>query len=114
MITHSGAYRPPKRQELFLKGPVPKWWLQEAGRLGKAALAVGLELWFQNGLTKRNPVKLSNQMIVNWGLTRHSKYRALKQLELAGLVRVRNQGNQSPEVLIIMDRDAPRESQRDE
>ena len=92
------------RTERFLKGPVPLWWLQKASSLGKGPLAVGLALWFQHGLTRKNPVRLSNMVVVPWGVSRYAKYRALGKLEATGLVRVENKGNQSPEVEIVTER----------
>lgn len=96
----------PKRPvtERFLKGPVPLWWLQKAGVLGRAPVVVGLVLWFQYGLTGRNPVKLSNVALQPWEISRYAKYRALRRLEDAGLVNVERKGSQSPDIELVTKR----------
>jgi hypothetical protein len=40
----------------------------------------------------KNPVRLSNQYLRSVGVTRHSKTRALRQLEAAGVIRVMSSG----------------------
>jgi hypothetical protein len=95
--------KPPRHRpgEKFLKGPVPLNWLATAGRLSGKALHVGVELWFQAGLTQSRRIKLSMAHLAKYGVTRHSAYRALKQLEVAHLISVeRQQGRLSIVVLI--------------
>ena len=84
----------------FLCGPIPLNWLTRAAKLSGKALAVGLALWFRRGLTKTNSVT-ANQSLMSWfGVSRHAKYRALKSLEQAGLVRLQPRSGKGPMVLI--------------
>lgn len=110
--THSQSSGSAK-SDPFLKGPIPLWWLQGAARLGKRPLVVGLALWFQLGVTKRNPVILSNVAVRRWGMDRYGKYRALRALEKAGLVAVENRGYQSASVKVLTTRRARRSNLAD-
>ena len=96
----------PKRRRvhgLFLRGPVPLAWLNAAGRLrGKAPLLLGLKLWHLCG---RNYNKLtfsiSNVAAEQAGISRYAKYRALSELEKAGLIEVHRSGKRSVSVTLL-------------
>lgn len=72
----------------FLKGPIPGEWLQIASSLPGRALHVGLALWFQSGLTKSRDVRVSSRTRQKFSTPADAYRRGLRQLELAGLVRV--------------------------
>ena len=77
-----------RRQGKFLKGPIPLDWLQCAGQLSGKALHVGIVLWFLSGVQKSLEVKFSYSLATEFGLKRHSAYRALKALEQRGLIKI--------------------------
>jgi hypothetical protein len=96
----------PKAGTKFLKGPIPVDWLQSASRLPGKTTQVAIALWFQAGLTKCAIVRLSMKRLSEFGVKRHSAYRALEKLETGGLVSVeRHQGRLSIVTLL----DAPGE-----
>ncbi len=87
--------------ERFLKGPVPCAWLQRAARLPGKPLHVGIALYQRAGMEKSDTVKLSNGVLEDWGIDRYAKRRALKDLEIAGLVSVKRRHGRSPVVTIL-------------
>jgi DNA-binding MarR family transcriptional regulator len=99
-----GRYTAPKRKatpEPFLRGPIPADWLKAAGQLPGKALHVGLVAWYVAGLrSKRDDLPVSSERAAQFGVTRQSKYRALRALERAGLVSVKRNGNRAPAVTI--------------
>ena len=92
-----------KRGELFLKGPIPRSWLQTAGRLPGEALHVGIELWYYAGLKKSRTVKLNLSRMGESGIGRDSARRGLYQLEQGKLVTVRRHPGRNPIVSILVD-----------
>jgi DNA-binding transcriptional ArsR family regulator len=86
----------------FLKGPIPLLWLTVAATLaGKGPLAVGLAAWFESGRRKSKEVRLTTAILKRFGVNRKTKYRALKSLEGAGLIRVRREPRKNPVVTIL-------------
>ncbi len=91
----------PGRTKRFLKGPVPLGWLLAAGQLPGKALHIGVALWHQVGLCGGSrTVKLRWKLMGEFGVTRHSGYRALKALEAAGLISVVRHPGRSPVVTV--------------
>ena len=78
----------PRAGGRFLKGPVPWPWLQRAMQLPGKALAVGLMLWLQHGLTGRRTVHFCLAHAVADGIPTTTARRAIRELERAGLGRV--------------------------
>ena len=74
----------------FLKGPVPMVWLRRAMSLpSRAALLVGLALWFRVGCDKRKTaLMVGARLRKSFGLNRQAYYRGVDDLEAAGLVTV--------------------------
>ena len=85
----------------FLKGPIPIHWLVSARKVSPTALTVGLVLWHLSGLEKNKTFKVTNRILKMWGLNRFVKYRGLKKLEKAGLIKVKRQNKTSPVVTIL-------------
>ena len=94
------APTPQFRKGKFLRGPVPLAWLRRAAELRGKALAVGLALWFLRGVLKRRTVRLTGRTLRRFGIGRKPGYLGLKNLEAAGLARVRRQAGRSPVVTI--------------
>src|SRR5262249_6109732 len=91
---------PPPRRGKFLRGPVPLPWLRRAAEHSGQALAVGLALWSLRGVLNRRTVRLTRRTLGRLGIGRKPGYLGLKNLEAAGLVRVRRQAGRSPVVTI--------------
>ncbi len=84
------------RTKRFLKGPIPLNWLGKAANQSGKALHVGIALWFLSGLKRSREIALSQSTLSLLGVTRHSGYRGLAELEKAGLVSVvRHPGRKS-------------------
>jgi hypothetical protein len=80
---------------------VPLLWLQHAARLPGKALQVGIALWFRRGIEGNVSIKLSNALLRVFGVDRHAKGRALRQLESHGLIAVSRRPGSSPAVTIL-------------
>ncbi len=99
--------RPRWRQKgMFVKGPLPWYWLVAAARLPGQCLDVGLVLFLLHGLKRGNELVLGRRFLLEMGISRYASYRALGRLEEAGLVSVRRQRGRSPRVTLILDRGA--------
>jgi hypothetical protein len=85
------AARPARRRdETFLAGGAPMWWLARANALGKAALATGLSLWFAYGLRRSHPgpITLNAAVRKQMRLSNDQASRGLHDLVQEGLVVV--------------------------
>src|SRR4051812_6814375 len=85
---------PPNGDRRFVRGPVPLPWLVKAGQTKGKALALGVYLWFYNGVKKTNEFDINLSRIASiFNTSRRSMQRALQLLEQKGLVVVvRSQG----------------------
>jgi hypothetical protein len=89
-------------QGLFIKGPVPMPWLKQAYEQGGPALYLGNCLWLLRGMRKSDTFVVSNVFLQEHGIKPDAKWRALRKLERAGLVRVERRGKRSPMVTIVL------------
>ena len=86
----------------FIKFP---WaWMDQlrattSGSTYRLALMLAYEHWRKGG----RPIVLSNIAAEKGGLSRHSKWRALKELENLGLVVLEKQPRKSPTIRLIVD-----------
>jgi DNA-binding transcriptional ArsR family regulator len=88
----------------FLSGPIPMSWLGRAcGLSSQKVLAVALAIWFVSGLRKsREGLLLTRRILHRFCVTeRSTKYRALKALEKAGLIRVERRPRRNPFITIL-------------
>jgi hypothetical protein len=92
---------PSIRPDLFLKGPIPLTWLALAATLPGKALAIGMLIWFLQGVQKRRTVKLAPSWLRRFSIERQAAYRALKALEHARLITVARKRGESPMVTIV-------------
>jgi hypothetical protein len=78
-------------------------WLEKAGKSrGKAPLAVALAIRFASGRKDNvRSVRLPNPLVAKLGVSRKSKYAALKVLQTAGLIHVNQEPKKAPMVTII-------------
>ena len=86
----------------FIKGPVDFAWLSSAQKLGVTALWLGTCLWFLRGLKGSDSFLVSNMVAQEWGLLPDAKSRALRKLEMAGLITVERRGKRSPRVTLVL------------
>jgi hypothetical protein len=95
--------RPPHHQpgEHFLKGPIPKRWLERAAQAPGRALHVAVAVWFQAGIKKRREIRLGLAQLSDFGLNRFAASRGLTALERADLVSVVRHPGRQPIVTIL-------------
>jgi hypothetical protein len=95
----------PKHQShLFIRGPIPVWWIQLASNeCGPSAVIVGMLLFFWMGL-RRKPALISKPEIEKWGITRNTRDKAVKELCLAQLITITKKGKRSIPVLDLESR----------
>jgi hypothetical protein len=94
--------RPPRcrSRDRFLKGPIPWPWLQRAMVLPGKALAVGLMLWLQRGLTGRRTVLFCLTRAAADGIPTTTARRAIRELAAAGLVTIQRRPGRGLEVTL--------------
>jgi hypothetical protein len=90
----------PRTPDRFLKGPVPWPWLQRAMTLPGKALAVGLMLWLQRGMTSRRTILFCLARAATDGIPTTTARRAMRELEVAGLVTVHRRPGRGLEVTV--------------
>jgi hypothetical protein len=102
------ARRPPTDDVRFLRGPIPLAWLTAAGRLPTRALHVAVALAFLSGVERtRVGLKVPPKLLTEFGLNRFARYRALNDLERAGLITiVQRAPGRCPVVTLCMDEPA--------
>jgi hypothetical protein len=88
-----------KRREQFVM--VPFSWIEKldgaTGQTYRVALLLLHEHWRRRG----QPIRVNNCMVVNVGISRQSKWRALSELERHGLITVERRPRKSPVVRVL-------------
>lgn len=102
LTTQDAAGVPRNIRGRFLRGPVPLDWLEQAAKLPGRALHAGVALWFLNGFQQAGTVKARPSVFRDFGLDRHASYRALHQLEKAGLVCLVRKKGAAPLVTLLV------------
>jgi hypothetical protein len=85
----------------FLRGPIPWPWLLKAMALPGQALAVGLVLWREVGMTNSRTVSVNHARFGKCGITPRVSRFALENLEHAGLIAVQRPPGRNLEVTIL-------------
>lgn len=95
--------RIPRHQgnEKFLKGPIPLNWISKAIQLSGSVWPVSTAIWYLVGLTHSPTVKLTQATLNLFGISRYSKYRALDELETAGLICVISKRGKNPLITVL-------------
>ena len=99
-LASSGKSKTRRKKEHFIYR-VPVNWAAAATKLHGKCLAVGLALWFKFGVEKKRQVKVTRTLLQKFGVNRHAGWRAINQLEAAGLVTVDRGRGRSSLVTII-------------
>jgi hypothetical protein len=90
-----------KRREQFVM--VPFSWIDRLKGASGQTYRVALTLLYLDWKAKGDPVKLANGMLAIDGVSRHSKWRALVDLERLGLITVERRPGKSPLVRLIQE-----------
>jgi hypothetical protein len=99
--TNVTAKRRPRTYKRFLKGPIPEAWLIRAMVLPGKALAVGLLLWLEHGITGRWTVRFCQDRYAARGISWRTAHRGIKELEQAGLIEVSSRPGSGLDVTIL-------------
>jgi hypothetical protein len=86
-----------KRRQQFVM--VPMWWYEKLANpvpACRATCLIAMHLLHLDWKNLEKPFKLANGMLEYDGISRFSKYRALKDLERRGLISVDWRGKKSP------------------
>jgi len=79
---------------------VPIWWVEQAAKATNTPRAFVLVwLLYLAWKTKSNTFPLTNVQLR--GVHRNTKYKMLRELEAAGLIQVRREGNKAPIVTLL-------------
>ncbi len=87
-LTEKRITKKQRQRGRFIKGPIPLSWIHKASILPGKALHVGMLIWHLVGLENSKTVKVKPTLCTQSGISRHSKYRALKALAASGLIRI--------------------------
>jgi hypothetical protein len=91
----SGQMEEVQQSVLFLKGPIPLWWLTRVAALPGKALALGVALWWLYGMS-RGAIKLTSKALGAMSVSRDAASDGLRRLEVDGLVSIqREKGRRS-------------------
>lgn len=90
--------------ERFVKGPIPLDWLKAAASCGQRGEAVSLLMWYQAGLTRSNPVKLTPKVLGELKVHPKTARRILRRMQEVGLVNVEFRRGSSPVVTLLAQR----------
>ena len=83
---------------------IPLELYKQITQLGFSTTVLFTFLWFQHKLQKTNDIKVTNQKIAEFNINRSTKCRALKKLEAAGFIKIKNQKRgSSVEVTLIIE-----------
>ena len=90
-----------KRREQFIM--VPCAWIEKLAKSRSAnTYRVALNLLYLHWKDNGDPIKLANGMLAMSGVTRFSKWRALRQLERAGLIKIERRPRRSPVIVVVL------------
>lgn len=90
---------------LFIKGPIPLPWVELAAQLPGKALALGIGLWWLQGMVRDAEVKLTKRLLQSFNISRDAAADGLTRLEKAGLVQVKRAPGKRPWVRIVKELD---------
>ena len=90
-----------RKQELFLKGPIPLPWLSAAAALPGKALNVALAIRWVSDISKAAEIHVTKVALHHFGLSEDAYRDGLKRLEQAGLVAVVRKAGQRARVRLL-------------
>ena len=97
----TGQFVEPRKQELFLKGPIPLRWLSAAAALPGKALNVALAIRWVSGMSNAAEIHVTKAALKYFGLSEDAYRDGLKRLEAAGLVAASRQAGRRARVSIL-------------
>jgi hypothetical protein len=89
-----------KRAE-FIRGPFNDEVYRSVANLGLAPLVVWQLIHHLSRLKHRSAVALPNPLLATFGIDRHAKYPAIKQLEMHGFITVTRRSGCAPRLSLV-------------
>lgn len=96
-----GKRIPRRKQQRYLKGPIPLDWLLKAAAQPGKTLHVAIALWYLSGVKKSFTFRLSQKLLGEFGVSRKTSYMAINSLERAGLITTHRSKGRAAEICII-------------
>jgi hypothetical protein len=90
-----------RKKERFLKGPIPIPILHQVSHLPGKSLPLYLAIRHRSDLQRASTITLPSVYLLEWGIDKHSKRRALNALVIMGLITTSHQVGQSTRVTIL-------------
>lgn len=84
----TGRHGKQARVDRFIRGPIPFEWMQKANVLPGKAGAVGLTLWFLNGVKRSSTFAVTAEAEALAGCSRQAFARGLDALASINLIRI--------------------------
>jgi hypothetical protein len=98
-VKHEKA-RPKRSREQFVM--VPLAWVERLkGAEGSAIFFVAIHILLQHWKTNGKPVPVSTRTLKSLGVSRWAKWRALRELEMRGLIRIKTRHKRSPLAVVL-------------
>jgi hypothetical protein len=85
----------------FIRGPIDWGWVSSAAKHPGRALHVAIAIAYLDGFEKTGTVTVRPGVCRELGVDRHASYRALRQLEAAGLVTITRKRGAAAVVTVI-------------
>lgn len=98
----TGKWEEAIAKPLFIRGPIPLPWLEQAAQLPGKAFVLGIGLWWLHGMARDAEVKLSKRLLQSFNISRDAAADGLTRLEKAGLVQAKRAPGKRPSVRIVM------------
>ena len=84
-----------RRDRRFIRGPIPLDWILRASGLSPSALKVALIIFYVRGIRGSRSVAITRHLLERFSLSKRSAYRALDEMESAGLLSVERRSGRS-------------------
>ena len=88
----------------FIRGPIPLDWSMRALEVCSGSRKAGnliLALWWRNGFSKSEPIRLTAARLQRFLLSPKTAARLLRRMEAAGLLRVDSATGRGPDVTLL-------------
>ena len=97
----TGKWEEAVAKPLFISGPIPLPWVEQAAQLPGKAFVLGIGLWWLHGMARDAEVKLTKRLLQTFNVSRAAAADGLARLEKAGLVQVKRAPGKRPSVRIV-------------
>ena len=89
----------------FIRGPIPLDWSMQALEVCSGSRKAGnliLALWWRNGFSKSEPIRLTAARLQRFSISPKTAARLLRRMEAAGLLRVDSATGRGPDVTLLV------------